>query len=154
MPNVVAGSGCSANSFSRLASLPARRRTWTSSAADNGDAGTVVAAVLQSAEPFDDDVDGVLLSDVPDDSAHGLHLTFCYPMAAPVRRLEGRSADRRAHDGSQSVSHLAGPLGRVGLDHDTHERLGSAGTEQHTSLIAQRTLLLGHSSRDRRGVDA
>ena len=38
--------------------------------ADDGDAGGVVSAVLQTAQAGDDDLQCLLLTDVPDDSAH------------------------------------------------------------------------------------
>src|SRR5438552_306942 len=39
--------------------------------AQHRDAGRVVPAVLELLQALDDDGDGVLLTDVPDDSAHG-----------------------------------------------------------------------------------
>src|SRR5262249_1472673 len=40
-------------------------------AGDGGEAGAVVAAVLQAVQPLDEDRLGVLLADVPDNAAHG-----------------------------------------------------------------------------------
>ena len=56
MPVVDAGSGCSASAFSRLASLPARLSEADRAVGDQRDAGRVVAAVLQPAQPLDHDV--------------------------------------------------------------------------------------------------
>ena len=70
MPVVEGGSGFSSMAFSRLASLPARLSETIVAAVDEGDAGGVVAAVLQPPQPLDDDVASLLVADVPHDPAH------------------------------------------------------------------------------------
>ena len=57
--------------FSRLASLPARLSETIAAVGHERDPGGVVAAVLQPAQALDHDVLGLLVADVPDDSAHG-----------------------------------------------------------------------------------
>src|SRR5262245_49935721 len=49
--------------------------TWTPAnldlaVVDNGDSRRVIAAILQPPQPFDDDLDGLLITDISDDSAH------------------------------------------------------------------------------------
>ena len=55
---------------------------------DQGDAGRVVAAVLQSPQPLDHDVARLLAADVPDDSAHARSLGVLGP-PAPAGRVRG-----------------------------------------------------------------
>ncbi len=71
MPVVEDGSGFSASAFSRLASLPAFLSLTSDPRVDEGDPGGVVAAVLEPSQTLDDHALGLLLTDVPDDSAHG-----------------------------------------------------------------------------------
>ena len=62
---------CRARMASRLRSLPGARRSWSGvAAAGDGDAGGVIAAVLEAGEAFHDDGDAGLRADVTDDSAH------------------------------------------------------------------------------------
>ena len=49
-----------------------RRRRSCAAAVQHGDAGRVVAAVLEAAQAFDQDGNDVAISDGADDSAHGL----------------------------------------------------------------------------------
>jgi hypothetical protein len=55
-------------------------------AAGNGDAGRVVAAVFEAAQAFNDDWDGVVWADVPDDSTHGMSLDG-WARICSVRRM-------------------------------------------------------------------
>ena len=63
-----------ADALRGCASLPALRRTSMPPSRDDGDAGRVVAAILEPPEPVEEDGDDLLGADVADDAAHGLIL--------------------------------------------------------------------------------
>ncbi len=63
------------NPFEQL-DAPGRAPDVQLAAVQDGHARGVVAAVLQALQPLDDDLDGTLVTHVPDDPAHGLALAL------------------------------------------------------------------------------
>ena len=112
MPIVAAGSGCVGEDLLQVGQLAGLLRRAQLPVGDDGDARGVVAPVLQPAQPVQDDVPGVLRTDVTHDAAHctegtggtprtGRHATT-YPTGAAAPRLSRRR--RRPRPGGAATS--------------------------------------------------
>ena len=122
----VPGRDGSVSSFSRLASLPALRSTRSVPVVvEDGDAGAVVAAVLQAAQPVEDDLQAGLAPDVAHDAAH----------AGQASRGPGRAGAQRAGEVVALLEHGAAQRGRQALGGEAlgdreHLRLDERAGEQ------------------------
>ena len=79
MPVVDGGSGLSSMRLLEVGQLAGPLVRDDRAAVDEGDAGGVVAAVLQTAQALDDDVACLLVADVPHDSAHARQSRWARP---------------------------------------------------------------------------
>ena len=121
----------SASAASSSASLPARLTT-VEAAVEHGDARRVVPAVLEPAETFDDDREGLVGPHVAHDAAHersSLAQGRCRPEP-------GSSGQRR---GVRTASAIASAWARASssvrrLDHDPDQRLGAGCAHQHAAV--------------------
>ena len=90
------------SAFSRLASLPARFSVSSVAVADDGDAGRVVAAVLQPPQPVEHDPQRRPGADVSHDSTHGRKLSGT-PLILVARKSLNQSSDMRGFGGVTGI---------------------------------------------------